>query len=272
MGDWVGQVAGLLEPVYKAMKTDVLESKVIHSDDTPVPVLEKGRKSTKTGRLWVNVGDKDHDNIVFDYTPDRKRAGPINFLKGFQGYLQADAYPGYDVLYRDHGITEVGCWAHARRRFVDAKTTDLPKAAVALSLIGQLYEVERSAQGLPPEDVLRMRQERSKSIMASLRAWLEQCEGSVLPRSPLGEAIRYTLNQWEALNRYLDDGDLAIDNNAAERGLRCVAIGRKNWTFCGSDAGGRRAAVLYSMTASCKRHGIDTLAYIKDCIEQVSFS
>ena len=270
LSDWVGRCADLLKPIYDAMREDVLASRIIQTDDTPVPVREKGRTDTKKGRLWVYVGDRDHENIVFDYTPDRKRDGPLNFMGGFEGYAQADAYAGYDALFAGGKVVEVGCWAHARRKYHDAQSTDAANAHAALAFIGRLYEVERTAKALGPWVRKEMRQKTSAPVLEEFKAWLGEASLSVLPRSPMGEAMRYTLAQWAALNRYLEDGDLPIDNNAAERALRGVAVGRKNWTFCGNDEGGRRAAIHYSLVTTCKHHGVDTYRYLRDCLEQVS--
>lgn len=290
LGDWTAQVAELLEPLQLAMKAEVLESKVIHSDDTPVPVLDppqkiggppgqdldsladdpQGHRKARLGRLWVWVGDKEHPHTVFDYTPDRKREGPIAFLGGWKGYLQADAYAGYDELYRNHDIIEVACWAHARRKFNDAKATDKPRGHEALAFIGRLYEIERIAKEKSAKERRDLRLEYSKPVLDAIKTWLDAQALITLPKSAMGEAIGYSLRQWGALCRYLDDGDLNIDNNAAENALRCVALGRKNWLFAGSDAGGHRSAVLYSLIASCKRHGLDPFAYLQNVISRVA--
>jgi transposase len=268
--DWVGWEATLLEPIVEAMKREVLASKTIRTDDTPVRVQDPACKGTRQGRLWVYVGDEAHPFTLFDYTPTRARDGPMAWLDGYSGYLQADAFSGYDALYAGEDIIEVGCWAHARRKFHDAESSDRERAHVALGFIGQLYVVEREARDLDAEARRQRRQERSRPILERFRVWLDAQAPAVLPKSPMGDAVGYTLSQWTALSRYLDDGDLDIDNNVAERALRPVAIGRKNWLFAGSDAGGHRAAILYSIMATCKRHGVDPFAYLRDVLDRVA--
>ncbi len=269
--DWVRDSATLLEPIVRAMTREVLASKVIHTDDTPIRVQDrlcKGR--TRQGRLWVYRGDREHPYTVFDYTPTRKRDGPVEFLGGYEGYLQADAFSGYDGIYAGGRVFEVACWAHARRKFHDAQTSDGPRAHYALATIRRLYHIERQARELGPEARRAMRQEHSLPLLERFREWLDTQALAVLPQSPMGQAIGYALGQWTALSRYLDDGDLAIDNNAAERALRAIAVGRKNWLFVGSNRGGRRAAILYSLIATCKRHAIDPFAYLRDILERVA--
>ena len=237
--DWVRDCATLLGPIVRAMTRELLASKKIHTDDTPVPVQDRLRaKRTRTGRLWVYLGDRDHPYTVYDYTPSRKRDGPVRFLGDYKGYLQADAFAGYDAIYAGKEVIEVACWAHARRKFYDALTTDRERGHAALAFIGQLYTVEREARerGLDTEARCALRNERSWPVLESFRRWLDAQALAALPQSPMGQAIGYTLSQWSALCRYLDDGDLEIDNNAAERELRPVAVGRKNWLFAGSDA------------------------------------
>lgn len=267
--DWVGSSAKRLEPLVEEMKTEILASRKIHTDDTTVPVLDKTKESTKTGRLWVYVGDPDHEHIVFDYTPDRSRDGPQDFLKGYKGYLQADAYAGYDALYASHDVIEVACWAHARRKFFDAMKTAAVRSRIALVSIRELYEIDRRGHGLGEKERRDLRLAEAKPVLDRFKIWLDVEAKKVLPKSPIGEAIRYTLAQWVALTRYLDDGLLEIDNNRAERALRRVAIGRKNWMFAGSDEGGRRAAIVYSLIASCAALKIDPYAYLRDVLSRL---
>ncbi len=268
---WVQATGMLAEPIVKAMTREVLASKVIHTDDTPVRVQDRLRRGrTRQGRLWVYRGDRDHPYTVFDYTPNRKRDGPAAFLEGYKGYLQADAFSGYDGIYAGGDVVEVACWAHARRKYYDAQTTDPVRAEIALRFIGELYAVEREAADLGSKERRALRQARSWPILERFRAWLDAQVPAVLPKSPMGGAIGYTFGQWTALTRYVDDGDLAIDNNPAERALRPIAVGRKNWLFVGSDAGGHCAAVLYSIMATCKRHGVDPFAYLRDVLERVA--
>jgi hypothetical protein len=269
---WVRQSAELLGPIVEAMKAEVLKSKVIHGDDTPVAVLDpkngqSGKKKARLGRVWVWVGDKEHPHTVFDYTPNRKREGPLDFLEGWRGFLQADAYPGYGALYKERSVLEVACWAHTRRKFFDAQDTDRPRAEAALAFIQRLYQVEKATKDLASRERQKLRQKEALPVLRAFGDWMEAQQ--VLPKSAMGQAIQYAQRQWAALCRYVQDGDLAIDNNAAENALRGVAVGRKNWLFEGSDEGGRRAAVVYSLVESCRRHGIDPYAYLRDVIARV---
>ncbi|MCA9413974.1 MAG: IS66 family transposase [Candidatus Omnitrophica bacterium] len=261
--DWVGKSAALLEPLVAEMKKELKASKKIHSDDTVVPVLEKDRKTTKQGRLWVYGNDA---HIVYDYTPNRSREGPKAFLKGYRGYLQADAYAGYNELIGKKKATLVGCWAHARRKFVEAKDSDPLRSHTALVFIGDLYRIEKEWRMVESETRAAARRSQALPILEKFEAWLREEAGRVLPKSPMGQAIRYTLNQWDSLVRYVEEGDLDIDNNFAERAMRCVVIGRKNWMFAGSDSGGTRAAIIYSLVATCKLHGIDPFEYFRDVL------
>lgn len=274
MCDWMRACAELVSPLYELMRRRVLDSKAVQTDDTPVPVFDPDLPRTRTGRIWTYVGDDQHPYTVYDYTPNRSRDGPEAFLKEFRGFLQADAYSGYDHFYEDpqRGIVEVACWAHSRRKFYEAQFSELMRSTVMLAYIRLLYDVEREAheQKLKGEARRALRQEKSKPILDDIRAYLEREQPQVLPKSPEGEAIAYTLSNWKALIRYCDDGDLEIDNNGAERSLRGVAVGRKNWMFLGSDHGGRTAAVLSSLIATSKRLGIDPFAYLRDLFARIS--
>lgn len=220
--------------------------------------------------MWVYTGDANHPHDVFDYTPDRKGERPKEFLGEFEGYLQADAYAGYEDVYRTGKVVEVACWAHTRRKFFEAKDTDAANSATAMEFIGKLYDVEREGKGLDAKARRELRAAKSRVILDEFRKWLDAQSRILLPKSPMGQAIAYTLSNWTALNRYLDDGDLDIDNNEAERALRRVAIGRKNWLFAGSDEGGRRAAIIYSLISTCRRHEVNPFEYLRDVIERVS--
>jgi hypothetical protein len=274
MGDWMRACADLARPLYELMKQGVLGSKAVQTDDTPVPVLDPALPRTRTGRIWTYVGDDGHPYTVYDYTPNRSRDGPEEFLKEFRGYLQADAYSGYDHFYQEpeRGIVEVACWAHSRRRFFEAQSSDLMRSTVMLAYTRLLYDIEREARdrNLDPAARRALRQEKAKPILQDIRAYLEREHPQVLPKSPEGQAIAYTLSNWQALTRYCEDGDLEIDNNGAERSLRGVAVGRKNWMFYGSDQGGRTAAVLTSLIATCKRLHIDPFAYLRHIFERIS--
>jgi len=272
MCGWAMSAADVLQPLYDLMRERVLQSKVIHTDDTTVPVLDREKTRTHTGRVWVYVGDDKNPYSVFDYTRTRERDGPVNFLSGFSGYLQADAYAGYDQIYDAGDVIEVACWAHTRRKFVEAESSDSLRALTAVAWIKRLYEVEREAAkaGLCAERIRELRQEKSNPLLDEFGEWLRAEQAVVLPKSPIGQAIAYTLSNWSALNRYVEDGDLAIDNNAAERALRGIAVGRKNWMFAGSDRGGRAAAMLISLTQTCKSLGIDPFAYLSDVLDRIA--
>ncbi len=270
--DWVMQSALILSPIVDLMKRDVLIPGLrIFTDDTPCPVLAKDK--THTGRLWVYVGGaKDNPNcVVYDYTSSRSQTAPQKFLKGFTGYLQADAYPGYDVLYEDGHIIEVACWAHCRRKFTDiikaAKETSL--ADIAVNYIGQLYEVEQKAKHLTPLQRKYYRRRYSKPILKAFYRWLKDQQRKTLPKAPIGKAIAYALNHWRALNNYRLDGILNIDNNTAERAIKPVVLGRKNYMFAGSHDGAKNAATIYSIIETCKLNGINTFAYLKDVLTKL---
>ncbi|MBI2002931.1 MAG: IS66 family transposase [candidate division NC10 bacterium] len=284
MGDWMRQCAELVEPLFDRMKQRALESKVMQTDDTPVGVLDLALPRTRTGRIWTYVGDAAHPYTVYDYTANRSRDGPEAFLKEFSGFLQADAYSGYDALYKDRkrDVREVACWAHARRKFYEAQSSDVMRSMVLLAYIRLLYDVEREARDLQlnREGRLALRQARSVPILKDIQAYLQRERSRVLPKSPEGHAIAYALSNWKALVRYCEsnwkalvryceDGDLEIDNNGAERSLRGVAVGRKNWMFFGSDNGGRTAAILTSFITTCKRLHIDPFVYLRDIFERI---
>jgi transposase len=272
MGGWLAQCADLLKPLYGSMKEVLFQSKVIGTDDTSVKVLDVKLPFARTGRIWPYYGDPDHPVILYDYTATRERAGPEEFLKGYRGYLQADAYGGYDAFFKDpaRGLIEVGCWAHARRYFHKALESDQARMGPALLLIAQLYRVEKQARSLGSGERLRLRQLQSQPILENLRNYLLEIQGEVLPKSPEGRAARYTLKNWTALTRYCEDGDLQIDNNATERAIRGVAVGRNNWVFFGSDEGGKTAAVLRSFVASCQRVGVDPFVWLKDILSRIA--
>ena len=230
MCGWVSDAASVLSPIVEAMKASVLASHKVHTDDTPITVLDPSIEpiGSKRGYMWVYISD--HDDVVFEYTGSRKRDGPESFLKGYRGYLQADAFSGYDRIYAGGEVIEVACWAHARRKFIDAQTSHRVDAGRILELISRLYMVERRAKGrmLSTERLLAWRQRYSRRRRDRLRAELDRLSFSVLPRSPLGKAITYTLNNFKALRRYTEAAYLSIDNNHSERQIKQMVIGRKN--------------------------------------------
>jgi transposase len=258
-----------LAPIVDRIKAEVLASPVVHTDDTPVTVAESSVGGRRQARIWIYL-DREGRH-VYEYTESRKRDGPLEVLKNFKGCLQADRYKGYEVLYVPDGATEVACWAHARRKYVDAEATDPKLAAEALRRIGELYEVERAAKeaGLEEEKRAALRREKSGPNLEALRSWLALAQTQVLEKSPMGEAIRYTLSNWTALTRYLEDGRLSIDNNAAERALRPFAVGRKNWLFFGNAEGGRTAATLMSLLMTAKAVGLDPQEYFRDVLIRI---
>jgi transposase len=272
MGGWMAQCAELLDPLYQLMKKELLSSKVIGTDDTSVKVLDRKLPFARNGRIWPYVGDAHHPVIVYDYTPTRARAGPSKFLEGYKGYLQADAYSVYDAFFKpQRGMTEVGCWMHTRRYVFKALESDESRMGPALHLIARLYRVEERAKALSlsAEARLALRQRVSARLIEKLHRYLLELQPEVLPKSPSGAAVRYALNQWQALTRFLQDGELEIDNGATERANRDIALGRGNWIFFGSDNGGKTAAVLRSFIASCKRCGVEPFAWFRDVLSRI---
>ena len=283
LAGWTGQAAALLDPVVSRIRDAVLSADKIHAEpapakagDTPVPVLDPGRGKTATGRLWVYAADDQASGSAapratwYRFTPERTAAHPLSHLAGFRGFLQADAYAGYDGLYRS-GVTEVACWAHFRRKVFDPhERIPTPLTTDILERIGALYAVEAEVRGRPPDERQRARQERSQPLVDALREVLDAALRHLSPRSDMAKAIAYGTKRWPALSRFLDDGRLEIDNNIAERALRGIAVGRRNWLFAGSRAGGERAAAIYTVIQTCKANGIDPQAYITDIIAKVA--
>jgi transposase len=263
---WVADVATALTPIGEQLRREVTAADYLQTDDTTITVLGDDGGSFK-GRIWTYL-DPLARQVMFDATTTHERDGPAAFLADFRGKLQADAYSGYDGLYQGGRVIEIGCWAHARRRFVDAFMTDT-SGALVIALIQQLYQVERDAAELTPDDRHALRQERSAPLLAKIDAERQALARIVLPKSPVGDAVRYLTNQWAALQRFVEDGRLAIDNNRAENQLRLVAVGRKNWLFAGSFEGARRAALLYSLLQSCKLIDVPPFDYLKDVLRRL---
>jgi transposase len=274
MCGWMQRVAELLESLYQRLRQFVFRSKVVGTDDTPVKVLDRTMPHTRKGRFWPYVGDRDHPAVVYDYTPTRERAGPEQFLKPYRGYLQADAYAAYDSFFTDpaRGLVEVGCWAHARRHAWNARENEPARMGAVLAWIARLYAVEKRARrcGIGGEQLRLLREQASRPLLDDLHAYLLKIKQELLPKSDAGLAVAYMLKNWVALTRYVDDGDLFIDNNHTERSLRGVAVGRGNWTFVGSDRGGKTMAVLRSFVTSCELVKIDPFAWFKDVLSRIS--
>ena len=271
MCDWLAESASIFKPLYLLQKARVMSGKVIWCDDTPVKVQDRSRKDNiKEGRIWIYRGDKSNPYSVFDYTESRNRDGPLKFLAGYAGYLQADAFAGFDCIYADKKVKECACMAHVRRKFYDALPSSRKSASEAIDFIQQLYKVESLAADLDPDERSQLRIAVSKPLLDDFKKWLDLQIVVALPKSQIAKAVKYALNNWQALNTFLEDGDLNIDNNWAENELRRIAIGRKNWMFAGSDKGGQTAAIWVTLIASCKRHKIDPFWYLSDVLDQLS--
>jgi hypothetical protein len=277
LADWVGSTSRLLQPLVEALRRYVTAADKLHADDTPVPVLAPGQGKTKTGRLWTYVrddrpaGDSAAPAVWFAYSPDRKGEHPERHLEKFRGTLQADAYAGFNQLYENGRIEQAACWAHVRRKFYDLEQAHAsPVAREALVRIGALYGIEETIRGKPPDERRAVRQAQSKPLLDFLRQWFEATLSKLSRKSETTVAIRYALSRWDALTRYIEDGHIEIDNNAAERSLRGVALGRKNYLFAGSDTGGERAAVIYSLIGSAKLTGLDPEAYLREVLTRIA--
>jgi transposase len=277
LADWVGRTAALVDPLVASLRRDILSGDVLHGDDTPVPVLAPGLGKTKTGRLWAYVrdgrpcGSKRPPAAVFFYSPDRKGEHPQAHLKNFKGILHADGYAGFNAVFDGGQVTEAACWAHVRRKFFEEHAAhQSPLAREALERIGSLYGIEENIRGKPPDERQRCRQENASPALVELRTWLEATLPRLSGKSGLAKAMRYAISRWEALIRYVHDGRIEIDNNAAERAIRGVALGRKNYLFAGSDTGGERAAAIYSLIETCKLNAIDPQAYLRGVIARIA--
>jgi len=277
LSGWVGATAAALKPLVDALAVEVMACDSLHVDDTPVPVLAPGTGKTRIGRLWTYVRDerpfagKRPPAALFYYSPDRKGEHPRAHLAGFRGVIHADGYAGFNELFAGNRIAEAACWAHVRRKFFDVHAaTASPIAKEALDRIGQLYAVEEDIKGRPPDHRRRERQQRSKPLAEALAAWADETARRLSRKSELAAAFRYMRGRRTALGRCFDDGRLALDNNPAERALRGIAIGRKNYLFAGSDAGGRRAAALYSLIETTKLNGLNPQHYLTDVLSRIA--
>lgn len=264
----MARCAELLEPISEQIRTEILASPIVNTDDTPVTLAKSSNGGSRQARVWAYRNPEGRH--WYEFTESRKRDGPARVFADFKGYIQADAYSGYDQLFLPGGATEVGCWFHARRGFIKAEPTDPVLAKEAIDRIRLLFLVEEAACGLEPEDRARLRQEKSAPLLTELRAWLELTRTQVLPKSPMGQAITYVLNQWQALTVYLKDGRLEMTNNAAERAVKPFAIGRKNWLFFQREGGGKTASILMSLLMTAKEAGIHLGDYFKDVLLRIS--
>ena len=277
LAGWVGRCCQSLEPLVDALKQYVLAAGKLHGDDIPIPVLAPGHGKTKTGRLWTYVRDDrpaastDAPAVWFAYSPDRKSEHPAQHLKHFRGILQADGYAGFNRLYETGMVVEASCWAHSRRKFYDLfQAHGSPVAKEALDRIAALYQIEKEIRGRPPDQRQQIRTERSRPLLDALKEWLKQSKSKLSAKSEVTQAIDYALGRWTQLTRFCNDGRIEVDNNAAERALRTVALGRKNYLFSGSDSGGSSAAAVYSLVGSAKLNGIDPEAYLREVLARIA--
>ena len=277
LASWVGAASALLRPLVDAIRKHVLAGTKLHADDTPVPVLAPGNGKTKTGRLWTYVrddrpaGDNTPPAVWFAYSPDRKGIHPQSHLAQFKGVLQADAYAGFNALYENGDIHEAACWAHARRKFHDLHAArPSPLTTEALRRIAELYRIEAEIRGKPPDQRKSVRQTEACPLLDDLERWLRTSLEKLSRKSDTAAAILYALNLWPALTRYCDNGAIEIDNSAAERALRGIAIGRRNYLFAGADSGGERAAAIYSLIGTAKLGGVDPEAWLRHVLANIA--
>ena len=277
MGRWVGACSALMAPLVDALRIHVMAAAKLHADDTPVSVLAAGNGQTKTGRLWTYVRDDRSaasdiaPAVWFAYTPDRKGIHPQTHLAKFHGILQADAYAGFNAVYETGRVQEAACWAHTRRKFHDLHVVHATAFTTeVLQRIGELYAIEEQIRGKPPDLRRQVRQEMALPLLVDFNAWLQARLPMLSAKSDTTKAINYALNQWQALVLYCDHGIAEIDNNAAERALRSVALGRKNFLFMGADSGGERAAAMYALIGTAKLNGIDPEAYLRHVLTHIA--
>lgn len=288
LADWVGACAATLAPIVKEIEKHVLAAARIHADDTTVPVLAKGK--CDTARLWGYVRDDrpfsgasdahPHPRsappaVMFHYARDRRAEHPERHLAGYSGFMQADAYSGYNGLYvegRKPGlIIEAACWAHGRRKFFElAELQKAPVAIEAVRRIDEIFAIEREINGKTPDERCTVRQARSKPLIDALEVWLREQRAKLSSKNDTAKAIDYSLKRWRAFTRFLDDGRLCMSNNAAERAVRGIAVGRRNWTFCGSDSGGNRAAAMFTLIETCKLNDVDARAWLADVLARIA--
>src|SRR5690606_37889025 len=270
--DWVSGTCRLIEPLFEALKKEALQCAYLHADETPVKVIDKGKKGeTHRGYYWVYQNSIDK-LVLFDYQESRGREGPVEILKDFKGYLQTDGYVAYDVFAKRQGITLIHCMAHARRMFNEALDNDEARASHALQEIQKLYAIERNCResSMGFEEIKAVRQAESVPILAALGQWMKEQYIHTLPKSAIGKALAYSIERWERLSLYAEDGMLNIDNNPVENSIRPVALGSKNYLFAGSHQAARRSSILYSLLGTCKMHGIEPYSWLKDVLHQIA--
>ena len=277
LANWIGATSLLLRPLIDGLQRHVFAGTKLHADDTPLPVLAPGNGKTRTARLWTYVrddrasGDNTPPAVWFAYSPDRKGEHPQAHLANFNGVLQADAYAGFNAVYETGLVVEAACWAHARRKFYDlhaARPTAL--STEALRRIGELYAIEESIRGKPPDERRAARLRQAKPLLDDLQRWLQTTLATLSRKSDTAAAILYALKLWPALTRYADDGRIEIDNSAAERALRGVALGRRNFLFAGADSGGERAAAMYGLIGTARLNGIDPEAWLRHVLTHIA--
>ncbi len=267
---WLLHAARAMMPLYETLKKAVLESGVLFTDDTVLPLIEPGRGKTRQARMWVYIrGGEGPRLVVYDFTIDRKRERPIEFVGEYQGYVHADAYSGYNELFRREDVIEVGCWSHARRGFIEAMNSRPREASEMVARIGGLYQIEKDIRDSKPEERSRVRQEHSIPELDEMFGRVEELAPEAIPAEPLTKALNYLVNQKAALYTYTEDGRLEIDNNTAENAIRPLALGRKNYLFAGSPAGGHAAALYLSLVESCRHNDIDPWKYFRDVFDRI---
>jgi transposase len=270
--DWVSATAKLLDPLYEALKKEVIKSDYLHVDETPIKVLDKDKKgTTHKGFFWVYHSSLK-DLVLFDYQIGRGREGPKTMLQNFSGHLQTDGYSAYEIFSEKEGVTLFHCMAHARRKFYEAQTNDPERVKYALTQIQLLYEIERRCRqnNLSEEEIREVREKEALPILTHLSEWMQKVYAEVLPKSSMGLALAYSIKRWKELTVYTTNGKLGIDNNPVERSIRAVAVGRKNHLFCGSHEAAQRSAMLYSLMGTCKLHEVNPFIYLKDVLTRIA--